>query len=61
MKNSAAGRGGGIFNRGTLSLTHSQVIKNTAGVAGGGIYNGGTITVTHSPVEANTPDNCVGC
>ena len=46
-------RGGGIANRGTLTLTNSTVASNTAG-GGGGIDNDGTVTLTNSTVSGNT-------
>ncbi|HEX5709115.1 MAG TPA: Calx-beta domain-containing protein [Pyrinomonadaceae bacterium] len=60
------GRGGGVRNLGTLSLTACVVSGNTtgkggagttfggAGGAGGGIYNAGTMTLTDSTVTGNT-------
>jgi hypothetical protein len=52
--------GGGIFNRGTLTLDHSFVTGNHstnicagAGLGGGGIYNGGTLTLKYSVVSGN--------
>ena len=46
------GRGGGVFNRGTATLTHSTVSGNSAG-GGGGVYNRGTLTLTYSTVSGN--------
>jgi hypothetical protein len=50
--------GGGIYNRGRLTLTHSTVSDSATNGggngSGGGIYNGGTLTVTHSTVSGNT-------
>jgi hypothetical protein len=48
------GQGGGIFNRGTVSLQHSSVIGNSGGY-GGGIFNfHGTLTVFDSTIAENT-------
>ena len=60
--NTAAVRGGGIFNSGTLTLNDSSsVTGNTAGVNGGGIFNIGTATLNgSSSVTGNHPNNCVG-
>src|SRR5262249_44766017 len=51
------GAGGGIYNAGTLTLTHSTVRGNTATSVGGGIYNAGTLTLTRSTVRSNTATN----
>jgi hypothetical protein len=49
------GLGGGIFNRGTLTLTDCTVSGNTAtGGHGGGIENVGTLTLTDCTVSGNT-------
>jgi hypothetical protein len=59
------GRGGGIFNQGTLSLRDSTVSNNRTGVGGdsdttggnggdgGGIFNLGTLTITNSTIANN--------
>ena len=52
--NSAQHIGGGILNRGTLSIQSSQISGNHAGNNGGGILNVGALTVTSSRLEANT-------
>jgi hypothetical protein len=52
--------GGGIDNRGTLTLTDSTVTGNSAASGGGGIANDkeGTVTLTDSEVSGNSaPDN----
>ena len=49
--------GGGIYNRGTLTVTNCTISANKAGsssnVSGGGIYNDGTLTVTNCTISAN--------
>jgi len=58
----ATDEGGGIYNKGTLTVAHSTIAGNTAfadteysDVFGGGIYNDdGTLTVTHSTIADNT-------
>ena len=62
----AAADGGGIYNAGNLTLTHTTVSDNRAGsglasdVAGGGIENEmGSLTIVNSTIsrnEATTPD-----
>jgi len=46
--------GGGIFNRGTLTLNDSTVSGNTAVVNGGGIRAYGEVTLNGSTVSGNT-------
>ncbi|HZF48329.1 MAG TPA: hypothetical protein VE093_06750 [Polyangiaceae bacterium] len=46
--------GGGIFNRGTLTLTSSTLIDNIAGASGGGVYNSGILTFTSSSITGNS-------
>ena len=48
--------GGGIVNRGTLTLTNSTVSGNSAGSlgSGGGIFSFGTLTLTNSTVSGNS-------
>jgi hypothetical protein len=46
--------GGGIDNRGTLTLTDAVVSGNTAVQGGGGIANTGTLTLAHTVVAGNT-------
>ena len=48
-----ANLGGGVFNRGTATLTHSTVSGNSTG-GGGGVYNRGTLTLTYSTVSGNS-------
>ena len=51
-----AGSGGGIENKGTLTLVASIVTNNTASINAGGIFNnlGKTLTLTNSTVSDNT-------
>jgi len=44
--------GGGIANRGTLTLSNSTLVDNQA-TYGGGIYNAGTLTITNSTIADN--------
>jgi hypothetical protein len=47
-------RGGGVFNRGTLTLVNSTLSANSAGLNGGGVFNLGTLTLANSTVSGNT-------
>ena len=47
------GKGGGIYNSGTLTLTDTYVTKNSAYLSGGGIYNEGRLNLTRSTVSYN--------
>jgi hypothetical protein len=49
--------GGGIYNRGTVTLTNSTVSGNASGQGGGGIANDGTLTMTNSTVRDNTAED----
>jgi hypothetical protein len=51
-----ANSGGGINNKGTLTLARSAVTHNLAGGSGGGIFNGGTLRVWRSTISGNTAD-----
>src|SRR5882762_374697 len=50
--NAPAQAGGGIRNRGTLSL-NVTLTANSSGINGGGILNLGTLTLTNTTVSAN--------
>ncbi len=52
ITNGSDGVGGGIFNRGTLTLNNSIVSRNQASL-GGGIHNVGTLTLNNSTVSGN--------
>jgi hypothetical protein len=59
--NSAGGRGGGVYNQGSLDASRTQIIGNRAVGGGGGIYDDGaeaTVTLTGSLPAGNEPDNC---
>lgn len=51
--------GGGIYNRGTLTVTNCTISGNNShksvdAVGGGGIYNEGYLTVTNSTISGNS-------
>jgi hypothetical protein len=47
------GSGGGLFNRGIVTMTNSTVVGNRARVAGG-LFNRGTMTITNSTLAGNS-------
>ncbi|WP_281288850.1 beta strand repeat-containing protein, partial [Phaeobacter marinintestinus] len=47
------GKGGGIYNAGTATITNSTIGDNRSIVSGGGIYNSGTLTLDESTVSGN--------
>ena len=50
------GNGGGILNKGTLTINHCTIVDNTTeGFSGGGVANeeGGTLTIKNSLVKRN--------
>lgn len=49
---SAIGRGGGVYNDGTLNI-HSTIFFNNMGSDGGAIFNGGTLVMTSDSVSTN--------
>ncbi|NJN67323.1 MAG: hypothetical protein HC884_11730 [Chloroflexaceae bacterium] len=51
--NTAPYAGGGVVNRGNLTLTGSQVSGNRSTSAGGGISNRGTLEITESTIGGN--------
>jgi hypothetical protein len=55
--NAASDVGGGIFNRGNLTLTNDVISANSAALGGGGIYNsGGALTLISSALVGNSAD-----
>jgi hypothetical protein len=46
--------GGGIENRGILTVTNCTISQNTATSGGGGVDNFGTLTLIHSTISENT-------
>jgi hypothetical protein len=61
VENGSAELGGGILNRGTLTLRNVVIQQNTAAEAGGGIYNrGDAVTITNSILRRNFAFNTGG-
>ncbi len=50
--NSANSRGGGIYDRGTLAITGSTIVRNVASV-GGGIYNSDASSLANTIIAGN--------
>jgi len=48
-----ANDGGGIYNRGALSVTDSTISANDASSRGGGLYNAGILEINGSTVSSN--------
>jgi hypothetical protein len=49
------GRGGGIYNGGTLTINNSTLSRNSVDYGfGGGIYNTGTLTINNSTLSGNS-------
>ncbi len=52
------GYGGGIYNKGTTTITGgSQITGGTARLFGGGVYNDGVLTIDNAIVSGNTAQN----
>jgi hypothetical protein len=47
-------RGGGVFNKGSLTLINSTISGNSALVIGGGVHNDSGMTLLNSTVSGNT-------
>ena len=58
--NGSGGQGGGIFNGGTLAITHSSIAGNTTPFIGGGIHSQGRLTVSDSVISGNSASNAGG-
>lgn len=53
--------GGGVYNRGTLTLTGDSSISGNTGKSGGGVYNEGTLTLQNtSSISNNSGDPGAG-
>lgn len=52
----AAANGGGILNKGTLTINHGRIESNEAN-AGGGIYNEGTLIINNGIIGKDTSGN----
>lgn len=54
----SASTGGGVYNRGTLTINYTTLGSNIASGNGGGIYNnGGTVTIIDSYLISNQAQN----
>ena len=53
IRDGSGDTGGGVLNRGTLTLTDVAITANR-GTWGGGIYNAGTLTLSDSTISGNT-------
>ena len=53
ISRSTAVSGGGIYNRGFITLKNSNVSNNNASDSGGGIFNDSTLILTNSTLSAN--------
>jgi len=64
IENNSASQGGGIYNRGTITLAGTLIEQNTATATqccgGGGIFNAGTLTDNGSTIEDNSATNGYG-
>lgn len=54
FENNCADYGGGIFNRGTVTLNACYLGGNWAEEMGGAIYNAGTLTIKDTEIKENT-------
>lgn len=52
--NTAEGQGGGIFNKGNLSMSAGKISKNTAVIYGAGVLNQYEFTMTGGTIDENT-------
>ena len=54
IRDGSSDYGGGIWNRGTLSLADVVLSANSASFFGGAIYNAGSLTLRNSSISGNT-------
>ncbi len=53
--------GGGLWNSGSVSITHTSFVQNTSKTGGAGLDNSGSISIKNSIVADSTQsDNCSG-
>ncbi len=45
--------GGGVYNEGTLQLSHSTITNNNVNTEGGGVLNVGSLTLNHNIITEN--------
>ena len=57
IANGNSDTGGGIYNRGTLTLTNCALAGNSAEYAGGAITNEGTLTMTNCTISGNSVES----
>jgi hypothetical protein len=58
IRNGLAASGGGIYNSGALTISHSILIANGAHAhGGGGIYNKGALTIKNCTLTRNSASN----
>jgi hypothetical protein len=62
LSNNSAKRGGGVYNEGTLIISHdSHLTENRASPYGGGIYNdGGRVIISESVISSNESTGGIG-
>ncbi len=53
QNNNSVGSGGGIYNRGTVTINGGSIENNSA-ASGGGIYNNGTVTISGGSIGNNS-------
>ena len=59
MAGGQGGSGGGVYNRGTLTVVGSRILSSTA-TSGGGIDSFGTLTILSSTLAYNTATTGAG-
>lgn len=57
VRNGFSENGGGILNRGDLTVDTCRIVRNTATQNGGGIYNGGTFSSRLTVIDSEISDN----
>ena len=51
---SSWGNGGGVYNKGTLTITGAEISGNTCDFSGGGVNNEGTLIMSSGKISGNT-------